>query len=264
MSLTNLAELDVLSLLRRKPDAPAEKPAAEKQAFTPAPAVAQAVMAQAQGGDPSMGAGGMPPGGMPPGPPPGPDAGLPPGAAPAPPPEAQAAPPQDAGPSPVEAKLDQLLQLMQQQQQAGAAGPNGKPATASVKIDPAHFQQVVHKITVMESIMRQLADGMGLQVPAGELFDMQPPVTPPGQPAPAPAPAGPAPSNIAQQLPSLPPVASKAAATPVAGLSKLAGPGVADLARIDSGTAVDPVNEPEQAQPTNRVAGILGRLYGRN
>lgn len=206
----------------------APPPRAVKEAFSPSPAVGQAALQGAQMGgmpmDPAMmgGApGGMPPGGAPPGADPAAMmGGTPPGAPPAPqdPAAAAAGPPQD----PVVAKLDQLIQLMQGGGQGGAAGAAGKPGGVSVKIDPSHFHAVTHKISVMETIMKQMAEAMGLHVPAEQLFDLQPPVTPPGaapgapgQPAgaqPQPAqPQAPQASQIATQLPSLPPVAGKAA-----------------------------------------------------
>jgi len=275
MPVTDLIEFDILSAIRRADAAglvPEQEKAAapaEKAAFTPSPAVAQAVMAQAQQGappgmDPAAAGGGMPPGAAPPGMDPMAAAGgMPPGmdpaaagAPPGPPPEAGPPPP-----SPIEDKLDQLIQLMQSQQQAAAGGAapggaGGKPATSSVKIDPAHFQQMTHKINVMESILRQLADGMGLQVPAGELFDLHPPAGAAPGPVPAPAAAapaggggGPPPSAIAQQLPPLPPIAAKSSS-------------IADLARIDAGTMVAPVSGQTDTGVTgrSRAAALLAAL----
>ena len=237
---------DVLSRSRRQ---------AEKTAFAPSPAVAQAVMAQGQGGgDPMAQAGGAPPG-MPPG-------GPPPGAG-GPPPDAGGPPPGDPsgggdGFSTLTAKLDQLIQLQQQAQQgAGGVGPNGKPNTASLKFEPQHFHSMVHKVNNMETVLSRIADAMGLEIPASSLLGQPNPGTPadaPGGPAAAPpggapapgsAPAGPAgaggppPSQIAQQLPSLPPVAAKAAAV--------------DVARALGGFAVpaDPVQT-----PTNTAARL--------
>lgn len=203
-----------------------------KESFTASPAVEQAVMAQAQGGDPSQGAGGpqgAPPpdagGGAPPMPPPGQDPGM-----------AQAAPPppdaQSPGGDPLSMKVDQLTQMVQQLVQgggAGGAGPNGKPNTASVKFEPQHFHQVTHDISVMKTILHQMADALGLQVPASSLLSVPAPgQQAPGAPGGAPGGAqvaqgaappaggpdqggGPPASQIAQQLPNLPPVASKAA-----------------------------------------------------
>lgn len=212
-----------------------------KTAFTPSPAVAQSVMAQAQGGDPS-GGGGMPPGMMPPGadpaaaagppgaPPPG---GMPPEAMPPgmmPPggdPAMEAAPPQ---PDPVSAKLDQLLQLIQaqqqqQQQQAaapGGAGPAaGKPATASLKVEPAHFHQMSKSLENLTDVVTRIADMMGIQVPASKILNT--PAAPAQSGGGASASSGggggdpsggqqaAAQSPIAVQLPQLPPVAVKAA-----------------------------------------------------
>lgn len=221
-----------------------------KVAFTPSPAVAQAVMAQAQGGmppggDPS-GGGGMPPGGgdpmagggMPPGPPPGmdPAAAAAGGATPPGPPPSggdpatQASPPQ--GGDPLVAKMDQLLQLMQQNQSGGAAGgtgPNGKPNTASIKFEPAHMHQIMHDLAGVKHVMVQMADQMGLKIDASKLLQQPAPApasTPvPGQDAQAAGPAGPAgppPSQIAQQLPALPPVAAKAAKDAKAAVNRLA------------------------------------------
>lgn len=204
-----------------------------KEAFTPSPGVQEAVMS---GGAPQGGPPGAPPGA---GPTPGGDPaamGPPPGGDPGAPPPPDAAP----GPSPVEAKLDQLIQLMTQQQQQGGAGggaagggAGGKPNVASVKFEPQHIQQMAHDISVIAAINRQMADQLGLEVPASSLFNvgmMGAPVpgTPaaagaaggapqqPGGPAPGqPAGGGAPPSSIAQQLPGLPPVAGKSAAANV-------------------------------------------------
>lgn len=212
-----------------------------KEAFTPSPAIAQAVMQQAQGGgggDPSQGgAGGGDPaaaGGMPPGmdpaamnaamqgqPAPGPGGGAPPA------PSGPAGDPSPGGSSDpaLSAKLDQLMQMIQQGGQGGGAGgvgPNGKPNTASVKFEPQHFHTIVNKISNMEKVLTQMADSMGLQMPASELIQQPslggaPLPGADGQPAAGGAPAGgqdpnaPPPSNVAQQLPALPPAAGKAA-----------------------------------------------------
>lgn len=214
----------------------ARKDATEKAAFTPSPAVAQMVMGG--GGDPSQG--GAPPGAG--GPPPGAPAGPPPGAG-GPPPGAGGPPPGDpaaaggapspdvggapGGPQdPQAAKMDQILQLLQQG--GGATGPGGKPATASLKIEPHHWHQLMHDISAQKAILTALAEKLGLEVPAAQVLNMQPPVPGPGGAAPgAPAPGGAAagapPSQVAQQLPSLPPVAAKSAADGSALVRRLTG-----------------------------------------
>lgn len=216
---------------------------AEKVAFTPSPSVAQEVMAQAQAGPPPGGdpaAGGAPPGMPPGGPPPGMDPaaaggappGMAPGGAPPGPPMDPSAPPPGAGPTgatgpdPVMARLDQMSQQIQQIQQGGAGGPgaNGKPVTASVKVEPHHIQSMSHDISVMKHVIGEMARMFDIKIPAQQVFGMQPPVSAPGAPPPA-GPGGPAPqaqgappeaggappSQVAQQLPALPPAIGKAA-----------------------------------------------------
>lgn len=212
-----------------------------KSAFTPSPAIAQQVMAQAGGGG---GPGGPPgAGGPPPGPPGGgdpsaggPPPGMPPmdpsaGGAPPPPPMPQPdpnAPPPGAGPTgavgadPVAAKLDQLMQMMQQQQGGGGMGANGKPQTASIKVEPQQFHALVHDVSAVKHVIGEMARMFDIKVPATHMLNMQPPAVPqPGAPDPnaagaaaaagsSPGAGGPSPSQIAMQLPQLPPVASKA------------------------------------------------------
>ncbi len=219
--------LDLMSRIRSRPAAgllKAHPSPPEKAAFSPAPGVQQAVMGQAQAGPPP----GMDPaaGGAPPGMPPG--AGAPPGPPPGMDPMAGGAPPPDpnvpAAPSPVEAKLDQMMGLLQQYSQAGGmpgAGPGGKPPTTSLKLEPQHFHEVKHDISNIKAVLVQMADQMGLQIPASELLNQPapgqaaaPPGAPPGGDPGAGPPPGPPP--FAQKLPPLPPAVAKAAADSVA------------------------------------------------
>lgn len=260
MALLNTSLFTILSAARQA------KTAADgtKEAFTPSPAIAQAVMQQAQGGggDPSMGGGDPSAGGVPPGMDPaamgaamgqGPGPG---GGAPPAPPGPAGDPSAGAGGGSADpalaAKLDQILQQLQQQGGGqGGVGPNGKPNTASVKFEPQHFHQIQHDLSNIKSVMVQLADAMGLQVPASAMIQQPAP----GAPAPtdpnqagaqgaAPAggqPTGPPPSNVAQQLPSLPPAAQKAAT---------------DLGRLANGFRVPRDPEPKRAKKAGTAAGI--------
>lgn len=250
-------------------------PVAEKAAFAPSPGIQQAVMAQAQGG-------GMPPGGPMPGGDPAQQAGAPAGGPPpgmSPDPAAgQAGPPPDAStPSPADAKIDQLTQMMQQLVQAqaqGGAGPGGKPNTASLKFEPQHFHQVVHDISNIKSVLTQMADQLGLQVPASELLSQPAPgQTPPpgtgqdpaqaaaGGPPAAPGGAQPPGGAVAQQLPALPPVAAKAAG---AGREDVARTplDVAALGRLGTGWAVGGAESPKGGTKTAKLAAFVGRKIG--
>lgn len=243
---------------------------ATKEAFTPSPAIAQAVMQQAQGGgggDPSQG--GAPPGGMPPGGDPaamdaamqgqpGPGGGAPPAPSG---PQGDPSPGGSSDPA-LSAKLDQLTQLIQQQAQSGG-GANGKPNMASVKFEPQHFHQIQHDLSNIKAVMMQLADAAGLQVPASTLIQQPPPGSPaPGDPNQAGAPGAqpgvagppgaqqPPPSNVAQQLPSLPPTAQKTASHE-------------DIQRLANGFRV-----PSDAKPRNRssvasIAKLAAAKLGR-
>jgi hypothetical protein len=139
----------------------------------------------------------------------------------------------------------------------GGVGPNGKPNMASLKFEPQHFHTVVNKIHNMERVLTQIADAMGIQMPASELIN-QPALADaplPGQPGQGqgqgPAggqPAGPPPSNVAQQLPSLPPVAQKAAG---------------DLGRLANGFRVPRDPEPQRVKKAGAAAGIARLAAGR-
>jgi len=245
-----------------------------KEAFTPSPAIAQAVMQQAQGGgggDPSQG-GGAPPGGMPPGGDPaamdaamqgqpGPGGGAPPAPSG---PQGDPSPGGSSDPA-LSAKLDQLTQLIQQQAQAGGgAGANGKPNMASVKFEPQHFHQLQHDISNIKAVMMQLADAAGLQVPASTLIQQPAPGAPAptdpsqpgaqgGQPQPGGAAAGgaqPPPSNVAQQLPSLPPVAQKAASHE-------------DIRRLANGVRVAADVKPKSAASVATIAKLAASRLAR-
>lgn len=219
---------DLLDRIRGQ--APADGEAVgTKEAFTPSPAMEQQVLSGGGGGggmpsgmDPAMmaqmgGGGASPPGAMPGGPEGG--GGMPPGTDPA---AAGGAPPTDS-PDPLHAKLDTLINLMQQQQQGQGGGPGqpGKPNTASIKFEPAHFQQMTHDVSAMKAVMGRIAEAMGIEVPASAMLNMPSPgqalpgapgqASPPGGGPNAQAAAAPPqapPSQIAQ---ALPPVAAKAA-----------------------------------------------------
>lgn len=195
-------------------------PLPAKAAFTPSPAVAQQAMADASG--PAGPQGPMPPGapqGMPPGDPAAMAGAQPPvdpaaaagGPAPVPQPEPAPPPPQDPA-------IGQILQMLQQMQQSGAAGgpAGGKPATANIKIEPHEFHALKHDVSTVKHILGEMARVFDIKIPAQHVLSMQPPVpsAPGGDQAAGPvpaAPSGPPPSQIAQQLPALPPIAAKAA-----------------------------------------------------
>jgi hypothetical protein len=269
----------------------------EKKAFTPSPAVAQLAMADAQGAPPGGGAPGgppgAPPGGLSPGPggpPPGMDpaamGGAPPSGPPGPSPGPLPASPVPGGPTDLGAgpggppdpivqltqQNQQILQLLQQNQAGGAGGAGGipgKPNTASVKFEPAHFHEMKHDISNMKSILVQMADAMGLQIPASKLMH-QPPPAPSSTPAP-PSPAPPSPTGsdtsgagpagappgaapLAVQLPALPPVAAKAAK-----IASIPSPDALRIdSRLDTGRAI--TAPPEAPGAFAVVANILARV----
>ncbi len=268
-----------------------------KAAFAPAPAVEQAVMAQAQGQGPPPGqdpaaaqGGGGPPPGAPPGagpggPPPGAPPGMPPGQPGQDPAAAQGGPPPGGdpgaaagGPDPsIQAMIQQEIQkaMAQQQQMMGGAGAgSGKPG-GSMKFEPHHMQQLLHTVTAQNALLRGIAEKMGLEIPATALIDSQPPLAMPGQPPqapPQPGAAGPPPSQVAQQLPSLPPAAAKAASAGVLDLSRLRRKGPvrqpvdtaklasARLDRLDTGrvVAVHPDDAPLRRISAAKLASVLG------
>lgn len=270
--------LDVLTLLRRKsavsiltPGPVTPTPTVEvKEAFSPSPAMQQAAMGQGQpvppgGMDPTM-AGGAPP-------------GVDPAAAAAGGQQPPADPNVPAGPDPTILELKQMMtQLIQQQQ--GGVGPNGKSNTVSMKLEPGHFQQMTHKIDNIEKVLTQMADQLGLQVPASELLNQTAPgQTPPMDPGQAGAtPGGPpgagaagpgqpgSPPSMAQQLPSLPgmpPAVSKAANAD--SIARSAGM-VSDLGRLGTGFVVSGSDTPKAggslvvklATLAARSAGVKG------
>lgn len=268
-----MASLFDLSALRSLfPAAPAAS-GVTKAAFIPSPAVAQAVMAQAQGQIPPPGmdpGAGPPPGGAPPA------GGMPPGGAEAPPgamPPDAAPPSPDggAGPAPLDPALLAAIEAAVQKGlavQAGTPGAAGAPGAtvakpgASVKIDPMQFHQMAHDISVQKLIMRQMADAMGLQIPAGDLTTLQsaPPASaqtaapPGGAPASGAAsqPAAP-PSQVATALPNLPPAAAKAAVD----LSELAA------LRLRAGVAVPAGPSTPITRPRFDAARLARTLSGR-
>ena len=197
----------------------------EKQAFTPSPMLEQMVMQQAQQG------GGGPPGGLPPGMDPsqmaamagggGPPPGMDPAAAGgAPPADPAAGPPQAPGgvdPNMIAQIVQQTLAAQQQQGGAGGAGGTGKGGGKQEHMMLLHH--IKHDMQVMKAVQQRLADALGIQIPASEVLSMQPPApTPPSDPAQQGG-GGQSPqadqmaSQIASQLPTLPPVASKSAST---------------------------------------------------
>ena len=197
----------------------------EKQAFTPSPMLEQMVMQQAQQG------GGGPPGGLPPGMDPsqmaamaggGPPPGMDPAAAGgAPPADPAAGPPQAPGgvdPNMIAQIVQQTLAAQQQQGGAGGAGGTGKGGGKQEHMMLLHH--IKHDMQVMKAVQQRLADALGIQIPASEVLSMQPPApTPPSDPAQQGGGGGQSPqadqmaSQIASQLPTLPPVASKSAST---------------------------------------------------
>lgn len=198
----------------------------EKQAFTPSPMLEQMVMQQAQQG------GGGPPGGPPPGMDPsqmaamagggGPPPGMDPAAAGgAPPADPAAGPPQAPGgvdPNMIAQIVQQTLAAQQQQGGAGGAGGTGKGGGKQEHMMLLHH--IKHDMQVMKAVQQRLADALGIQIPASEVLSMQPPApTPPSDPAQQGGGGGQSPqadqmaSQIASQLPTLPPVASKSAST---------------------------------------------------
>ena len=150
-----------------------------------------------------------------------------------------------------------MMQMMQQSG-AGGTGPGGKPATASLKIEPHHWHQLMHDVSAQKSVLMAIAEKLGIEVPASQVLNMQPPVPggapgaapgAPGAPGAAPAPGGAPPSQVAQQLPTLPPVAAKAAAD-----------GNATVKRLTGGTPVSRTDNNPSAAGQMAVGKIMQNL----
>lgn len=211
-----------------------------KEAFTPAPALAQATTQAAAAGP------GPAPPGAPPGMPPGAPTGAPPPGAGGPPPADPAAAPPGAGPggpmdpvmqAAVQQMVGQALQQMGVQPgMPGAPGAPGGGGKGGGKIDPMMFHQLVQDVGHLKKmnagLMELMSEVTGRPIPLADILSAPAgssaqAVTAP-QPAVGPAPdqggeaaaaagpggAGPAPdqgAGVAAQLPALPPVAVKAA-----------------------------------------------------
>ena len=259
--VTSAAAFDLLAAIRQR--------AMSKQAFTPSPAVAQAVMAQAQGGmPPGMDPSQMQGGGMPPGMDPNVAQGMLPGMDPAQmqggmPPEQQAPPADPAGGPPPgpDPSIVAAVQLGVQQalaQQSGGIGGGGGSKPGSGKIDPQEFHRMRMDMHHTKQLMSAIVGALGITVPAHAIMDMSPPTPPGGVPTDptqaqqvpqGQAAQGAQPSQIAQQLPALPPVAGAA--------PKQAADKPTKSDRLAAGI---PIPSLPSAKAGNKVAGILSAI----